>query len=572
MASPAQNQFQADAETPNYSRPNIRQAHSVSIHESSSMNSTNSPEPGLQRSASMSVRNRASSVSTNLNARSGPSSPDDTTVAETPKSRKRLSINFALPVANSSPISGTTTTAGARIPRHATSMSVSLPASQGIGGSPSSDTPTNTTSPPSNSNHKHSASISSDSLQSVSGSTGPNTMSAIEYYFSQLAYKERRVIELREEIKRMEDQLRQAEEDFTQFRKQVPPELTNSMGGSANPSSNVINSSNLLSSSIGGNNLMNGVLGSPRPSLSTNTLSSPTSSGLSLGGLPLNSSIASPVPRPNSFLMNGPRPVLNQSSLERSPSVNDTLGPSIPLGGALPKPPTKNKRNSQGLDTFQTLPHGNRPVLGDDSLNGRKVSDGTSEIGNQFWNNMDNSDISMQTDDRRSSFMMPYQQQYPQQHQRRQSGLPDLSTLKIQQMQNQPPQSPGTGTQRTPVSGLPDLAVLKRQNSVTRGPTAPPRKPKRTSSNATNEIIAPGLGSSLGMGSPVPLVSNQNSNRSMGHRRHHSEIVKPLDSYNSPGNNRRFPPRKGSEAYQINQVGGQINNGRDYGNRSHDFV
>lgn len=62
--------------------------------------------------------------------------------------------------------------------------------------------------------------------QAVSRIQSPTTpsaaSSAIEYYFSQLAFRERRIVELRDEIKRMQQKLKQAEVDLEEFKKQVP--------------------------------------------------------------------------------------------------------------------------------------------------------------------------------------------------------------------------------------------------------------------------------------------------------------------------------------------------------------
>lgn len=67
--------------------------------------------------------------------------------------------------------------------------------------------------------HQSSQSVSSVTSNS---SASPAASSAIEYYFSQLAYRERRIVELRDEIKRMQQKLKQAEDDLEDFKKQVP--------------------------------------------------------------------------------------------------------------------------------------------------------------------------------------------------------------------------------------------------------------------------------------------------------------------------------------------------------------
>lgn len=87
-----------------------------------------------------------------------------------------------------------------------------------------------------NSKHTHKQSRSGSSIPASSGGGGVGNgssngaaaggstaaSSAVEYYFSQLAYRERRIVELRDEIKRMQQQLKQAENDLTLFKKQVP--------------------------------------------------------------------------------------------------------------------------------------------------------------------------------------------------------------------------------------------------------------------------------------------------------------------------------------------------------------
>lgn len=62
------------------------------------------------------------------------------------------------------------------------------------------------------------------STPSITSTTSTSTAasSAIEYYFSQLAYRERRIVELRDEIKRMQQKLKRAEDDLECFKQQVP--------------------------------------------------------------------------------------------------------------------------------------------------------------------------------------------------------------------------------------------------------------------------------------------------------------------------------------------------------------
>lgn len=200
------------------------------------------------------------------------------------KTRKRLSMNFALPVVSynasstQSPTSATTprrSVSGFHAPSAPTSLSphmggsahsktqsfshsgnsptVRQPHTVNNNGSPNHNSASSNhrqsasvsfaspMSPPNKAHNSRSKNLSSDSNGSATSTStttnnsiantnssiaSPSTkVSTIEYYFSQLAYRERRVVELRDEISRMQLQLRQAEDDLTDFRKQVPAEL-----------------------------------------------------------------------------------------------------------------------------------------------------------------------------------------------------------------------------------------------------------------------------------------------------------------------------------------------------------
>lgn len=99
----------------------------------------------------------------------------------------------------------------------------------------------------------HQQTYSSSSVSS-SGSTTPGSSaatSAVEYYFSQLAFRERRIVELRDEINRMQQKLVQAEEDLEAFKKQVPtkdivrPNNSSSASTSSSPKGNLKRSASM---------------------------------------------------------------------------------------------------------------------------------------------------------------------------------------------------------------------------------------------------------------------------------------------------------------------------------------
>lgn len=144
-----------------------------------------------------------------------------------------LPINFASISSSSSlstitPDSSSSVETGIPSPSPSPALSVQLmsPSSSSTSATSVSSTTTNgnqapTTAPVGHSHHQPSFSLSSNFS---SGSAYPSAAasSAIEYYFSQLAYRERRIVELRDEIKRMQQKLKQAEDDLEDFKKQVP--------------------------------------------------------------------------------------------------------------------------------------------------------------------------------------------------------------------------------------------------------------------------------------------------------------------------------------------------------------
>lgn len=273
---------------PIYSKANLRHSNSISL--------TRSYAPRTrQRATSLAGANPLSEANTPPVAAPAPAAPSSTGAAH--KGRKRLSMNFALPVVSSASAQSPSTTTPRRSsgyhpatplatnPTHSKTLSYSHTLSSPIGRNPLTTSPgsTSSTSPKhrqtasmsvgssaaphslvtspssgrravahnpraknasidssessssstitttnsiSNSHHPHHTPNSHNESSPSVSSPGSSNASAIEYYFSQLAYRERRVVELRDEIKRMQLQLRQAEDDLTEFRKQVPTELT----------------------------------------------------------------------------------------------------------------------------------------------------------------------------------------------------------------------------------------------------------------------------------------------------------------------------------------------------------
>lgn len=467
-----------------YAQANIRQSHSIS----------------LARSSNIQSRQRAASVSGPM-ADSGPmgSFQLDSSVPNTPpKQRKRLSINFALPVVSSSGSASLTNQSGANAtsakpfsatsnniaprrtrPSHAHSASVSLPPLPNMMfgsnfGTPSArPAPTSsnssTPSPKPNNKHKHSASVSqiSNDLRSGASTTSnssnnsinnsitnppSNKASAIEYYFSQLAYRERRVVELRDEIKRMELQLRQAEDDLSEFRKHVPVELMPTSSGMSLGTS------------------------TPRSSLSRSNTYSATISPPSYGqGISRPFSLESVATLPDEpkrpFLLSSP-PGSSEQSPNHSNSLSDTsassaevpgeikhgkLASSASLGGGLPMPPSRSHatnlmyhQNSHGVDGSD----GSGP---DVFHKGKRVAE---EIGTQFWSFLD--DIKGGSGEPpRSNVLM--------------ASPPMVGNPMTSHML---PQDPVLD------AGLPDLAMLQQQHQTQQmtgrsAPMAPPRKPRR---------------------------------------------------------------------------------------------
>lgn len=422
------------------------------------------PQPrSLALSSATQARERAASVS----------GSDEVPTSTATKQRKRLSINFSLPVVPSSGSgnavppsmtgSSSTITGSRRArPSHTHSASVSLPPMSNMmfSGSPSTTSLSrhpSTTSPNSNpstagNQHRHSVSISnpandqSPSNSSTASANSPNAnpapsnkASAIEYYFSQLAYRERRVVELRDEIKRMELQLRQAEDDLTEFRKQVPSEL---MPG-------------------GGSALGSGGMSTPRTSLSrSNTLNSGSGTTISPpiavargnnGLVPFASDSAPSVknlPGPN-----GVPTSLADLSMEGRGDIKNGL-----LGGGLPAPPSRNQHQKSN------------PAA---SISPADLD--SAQNNGQYWSFLENMK-GAQTNNSDLDNSFPLGTVPPST-----SGLPATTNMA-------PPPSGGMD------NGLPDLALLQQQHQTqlqtgqNRAPMAPPRRPRRRMHQSTSDI------------------------------------------------------------------------------------
>lgn len=445
---------QADAA---YTQANIRQSNSIS----------------LGRSSYTQARQRAASLS-HPDSGATQTFPSEQTAITTPRQRKRLSINFSLPVVGSSSslgaqnvtAAGSVTTGAPRRtrPSHSHSASVSLPPlpnslftgfPNGVSArQPVATSPNSNPSPPAN-RHKQSASVShipSDFSPSTSSTTSntsinnsipsSNKASAIEYYFSQLAYRERRVVELRDEIKRMELQLRQAEDDLSEFRKQVPSELM-PMGGASTPRSG-LSRSNTYSNST--------------------AITPPSAVGAARGGLvpySLDSVAALPdEPKRPALLSSASSPSdrsNHSNSLSDSSQSSADVREELKLRGGLPLPPSRQHPVSAHPLYQQQQSGAQGPDSNPEDVlhKGRRVAE---EIGNQFWSFLDDM-----------------------------KGAPpagaDPHPLGI------------VPTAAASDSGLPNLALLQQQHQTQQltgrsAPMAPPRKPRRTLAQGT-EPAAP---------------------------------------------------------------------------------
>lgn len=476
----------------------------------------NYSKPSVLRTSSVSSRHRASSASSTSNSIvTSTSSPDDVASSSSPtgsiiatppppsSGRKRLSINFALPVlpSLSSPLASTT---GATLPTastasatngasslrrnrslHTHSASVSLPplagstpSSRQLSSPNSSSTTTTTSSPPNSaaarSSHKPSASVSyetssmSSGLSSPPGSTKPT--SAIETYFSQLAYKERRVNDLREQIKQLEGLLREAEEDFSEFRVRVPSELASTVG-------TTISSTVPAAPAAGSAGAAHPGLSTPKTALSrSNTFTSSRISPPSKNGAPfsLDGAMSDAHPQPyqppnkRHSLITSPGAGLLGGGLSRSNSVSEG---SHEFNAGLPLPPSKNHYQQQPADSSDVF------------NKGRKV---VEEIGTQFWSFIDGHNP---------------------------AGAPAG-----------PDGAEGTD------SGLPNLAMLQQQheNPSSGGfrPTAPPRKPRRQYGGDQPQA-APVL-LSMPPHNPKPQSPSSQQSYSPVHRRMSSGMKGPL--------------------------------------------
>lgn len=164
------------------------------------------------------IKTQSVSHSSPTYSRGGPlpaTSPGQASSSISPKHRQSFSVSFA-------PISSAGALAAAKSPP--TARKSHNTKSKNLSNDSNSSSTSNTTTTPHNNNIKDSSTASTDDSADTTSSPSSKA-STIEYYFSQLAYRERRVVELRDEIKRMELQLRQAEADLTDFRKQVPADL-----------------------------------------------------------------------------------------------------------------------------------------------------------------------------------------------------------------------------------------------------------------------------------------------------------------------------------------------------------
>jgi hypothetical protein len=287
-----------------------------------------------------------------------------------------------------------------------------------------------------------------------------------------LAYKERRVNDLREQIKQLEGLLREAEDDFSEFRLKVPPELVSTVGTTISSTASAVPAAGSAGAAHPG-------LSTPKTALSRNNtftssrISPPTKNGalFSLDGA-INDAHPQPYQPPNkrNSLITSPGAGLLGGGLSRSNSVSDG---SHEFNAGLPLPPSRNHYQQHSTDSSDVF------------HKGRKV---VEEIGTQFWSFIDG---------------------------HHNGGAPA-----------------GADGADGADSGLPNLAMLQQQheNPSSGGfrPTAPPRKPRRQYGGSEQPQAAPVL-LSMPPHNPKPQSpSSQQQAYNPLHRRTSSGMKGPL--------------------------------------------
>lgn len=516
-----------DPSVATYAAANLKQSQSISM---------------ARPSAHILSRQRAASISGSL-ANDGATYPSESSITSTPKQRKRLSINFALPVVSSAasttlaPQAGATTgpsapstAASSAAPRrgrpsHSHSASVSLPPLPDMIGGPAvaarqpqqqTSSPKSTTPSP-QLKHRYSASVShisndsglstpTSSTSSINNNNLPSSkVSAIEYYFSQLAYRERRVVELRDEIKRMELQLRQAVDDLEEFRKNVPSELapmSSSVpsGGLSTPRTALSRSNTYSANSISPPSASATARAAQRPFMLDHVAALPDE--------PRRPLALSSTSSPNSTDQS---PRHSNSLSDSSASSADTPGElkhgfmanSSSLGGGLPMPPSRTQHVNPMHPGYPPGAEG----TGDDVFHkGRRVAE---EIGTQFWSFFDEKKGGPggPGGPGGEDGLLPV---HPM------AANPMAGNPMAANMMSQPPPSD---------TGLPNLAMLQQQHQSQQStgrsaPMAPPRKPRRKLEQPISEVPMMGL-------PPMPSNLQRSGSTSrrgpfLGHARHSS--------------------------------------------------
>ena len=524
----------------NYSKANIRQSNSVS------MNSMNRPYTSRTRQRAVSLAD--AHLAPETTSSHVPSESPTHTIP--PKPRKRLSMNFALPVfaSTSQGSSPNTSSAPRRAGYHAPSASMSVQPisaasshnhsktqsfshsmnSPTVRQSPAvshppaqSSTPMKhrqaasvsfITSPTNRAHNPRSKNLSNDSngsFSSTSTTTNSNInnstpsissspTSSIEYYFSQLAYRERRVVELRDEIKRMQLQLRQAEDDLAEFRNHVPTDLmpqtmtptstperpsnaattlsrSHTISGTSSTSSHV-NTPNKVSDESKARRLshihspftiMDSVVKTEEPKKHRLVTSS---SSISSAGSSILSSSNKATRHSNSLSDS------SNSSVEAVHEVKSTLaGPPSRSHHA------QNFHSYSQQASFNPLDHSEQSVLsdaaGDDMFHkGRRV---VEELGTQFWSFFEDIKNVTVGEEARDTTYAPPQRPQPSVH---------------QQQQQQP-----------------------RSN----GMQMPPRKPRRRLEEPCPEVVVTGVASSSSVQRRASTGMGMRGSVSMSNLNHH---------------------------------------------------
>ncbi|CAN6623630.1 hypothetical protein TRVA0_009S02124 [Trichomonascus vanleenenianus] len=205
-----------------------------------SSHSTHSTHRQMSSSSSIESADSSRSYASSTTTVGSKSNTNTTTTAP---HRKRLSLNFtSLPVVGSpytSPSASTNSSGGDYVYGHSPSRSVTLSRRKTIASEPVSN------------GHHHynsisyseapltraragsqsiNSSIGGPSSSSSSSNNGTESINGLDQYLAKLAAKERKVGELKEEFKRVQLALKQAEDDLRQFRRQAssaiaPPSL-----------------------------------------------------------------------------------------------------------------------------------------------------------------------------------------------------------------------------------------------------------------------------------------------------------------------------------------------------------